>query len=299
MNNTNVVETTTAPAVTPQPAKKTSANSVLARMAEHFGVSPKGLYTTLAKTCFRKPDGSAPTNEEMMSLLIISEKAGLNPMLGQIYAFPGKNGGIVPIVGVNGLREIATANPEYSGVRFEYSERVVSVAGVECNESIRCFVKRRRPDGYVFESEGIAFFTEKFRPTEPWKNQPRHMLSNKALIQALKNTFPALSSLYDEDEGWKAAGMQEQTAAPATQPVGPWDRKDLTGKLTKLVALAKARGQWAVAGQWVMEKTQGADQEFALEFISKARAETVTDVHVVEPKQVAAPAPDLEGDTPF
>lgn len=264
-----------------------SANSIMLRMSEKFGVDHQVLYNTLSKTCFRKPDGSAPTKEEMVTLLIISEKSNLNPMLGEIYAFPGKQGGIVPIVGINGWRQIATSNPEYAGVRFEFSPEKVTVVGVTAPEWIKCVVTRKRPDGTLFEVEGFAFFEEKFRPTEPWKQQPRQMLCNKAQIQALKNAFPSLSSIYDEEEGRDMAAsyaqMEAQKQSQATTRV--WSRPQLENKLKEVTQIAAQRNAWAVATKWVMEKTSGADQEFALEFISKARMEKVEveDVEVVDP----------------
>lgn len=227
-----------------QNVQKREKVSLLLRLGAQWGVDHRELYSMLAKTCFRKSDGTPPSKEEMMSLLIIADQAGLNPMLGEIYAFPGKNGGIVPIVGINGWRKIAAANPEYAGVRFEFSKEKTECCGISCCEYVKCIVTRRRRievgvgavgafgevgevgvglgrtantaitantagnaiETYAsFESEGYAFFEEKFRNTDPWKQQPRQMLMNKAQIQALKNTFPSLSALYDEDEGRDAS----------------------------------------------------------------------------------------------
>ena len=272
------------PAAATQAPKPTSANSILVRMAEKFGVDNKVLYRTLASTCFRKPDGSAPTNEELVSLLIIAEKAGLNPMLGEIYAFPAKAGGIVPIVGINGWRQIAAANPAYAGVRFEVSASKTSVNGIEAPEYISCFVKVRRPDGFVFESEGMAFFEEKFVGSSPaWKSQPRQMLMNKAQIQALKNAFPSCSGLYDEDDATRMNGPAAQSAPASPAPVQK-DRKILDAELDKLIALAKARNAWQSATQYVLTRVAEADREYALERISAARASFVAEAQVVSPK---------------
>ena len=295
-NNTQVVAAAAGTQVPTGVQVQPDANaaprpSVLLRLAGQFGVDWKELYNTLTKTCFRKEDGSAPTKEEMMSLLIISEQAGLNPLVGEIYAFPGKAGGIVPIVGINGWRKIASANPEYAGIRFEFSQERIEVCGVRCCEFVKCVVTRRRKDGSSYDAEGYAFFDEKFRPTAPWKQQPRQMLMNKAQIQALKNAFPGLSSLYDEDEGKdvSTASVPASTVTPVAPAPKQWRREELAACLKKVVALAEARRQWAQATEWVLKNTHGADQEFALEFLAKARRTDPVQAEDV-PAQPAAPA---------
>lgn len=280
-NNNNVI-VEQAPAVTPQVQTTNQKDSLLMRLGTKWGVDWKELYNTLAKTCFKSKDGSAPTKEEMMSLLIIAEQAGLNPFLGEIYAFPGKTGGIVPIVGINGWRKIATGNPEYAGIRFEFSTEKIEVAGVKCCEYIKASVCRRRPDGTSYEAEGYAFFDEKFRGTDPWKQQPRQMLMNKAQIQALKNNFPSLSSLYDEEEGKDLA--VSASAGPVVQSTAiSWDRKDLDFKIQKVAQLAHTRNNWSLATEWVMKNTQGTDREYALERLSEARNACAEDAKVVVP----------------
>ena len=276
-NTSNTTSAKTAPVPGASSAPKAAApvkeTSVLMRLATQWGVNWRDLYNTLSKTCFKHPNGEAPTKEEMMSLLIISEQAGLNPMLGEIYAFPAKNGGIVPIVGINGWRQIATANPEYSGVRFEFSPNIVEVAGVHCNEYVKCVVSRRRKDGSSFDTEGYAFFQEKFRQTEPWKNQPRQMLFNKAQIQALKNAFPSLSSLYDDEEGKDAADVAQPVNQPTAAAPAQWDRAALDHKMAQVAQLADARGEWGNATAWVMSHTSGSDQEYALAYLARVRGQ--------------------------
>lgn len=243
-----------------QNVQKREKVSLLLRLGAQWGVDHRELYSMLAKTCFRKSDGTPPSKEEMMSLLIIADQAGLNPMLGEIYAFPGKNGGIVPIVGINGWRKIAAANPEYAGVRFEFSKEKTECCGISCCEYVKCIVTRRRRIGVgvvdevgaglgstarneietcaSFESEGYAFFEEKFRNTDPWKQQPRQMLMNKAQIQALKNTFPSLSALYDEDEGRDAS---RGSAYPAHASSSTYGNGNGSG-----IGSARARGAGAM-----------------------------------------------------
>jgi hypothetical protein len=66
----------------------------------------------------------------MMALMIVAEQYGLNPFLKEIYAYPDKNNGIVPVVGVDGWSNIVNAHPQYDGFEVVYSDSKVEVTGV-------------------------------------------------------------------------------------------------------------------------------------------------------------------------
>lgn len=300
-NSQSQVQTPAVPAAAPATVFS-SKNSVLIRMAAKYGCDPDKFYNTLKMTCFRvkvkNEKGQytyrAPTEAEFMTLLVICEQLGLNPMLGEIYAFPDKSGGIVPIVGVNGWRQIAASNPEYAGVRFEISKEVETIeeAKITAPSYISTFVKVRRPDGFVFESQGIAFFSEKFRgESEAWRKYPRQMLLNKSLIQAIKNTFPSCAGLYDEDDANAMASSDEKAAATPAPTDPAMDLATLEKKLAQVVKLARARNAWEVATDWAADNCSGDDLKFALSFITKARMDGVEEAKVVKPKQIEVKEP--------
>ena len=56
------------------------------------------LLVTLKATAFKGQVSDA----QMAALLIVANQYGLNPWTKEIYAFPDKNNGIVPVVGVDG-----------------------------------------------------------------------------------------------------------------------------------------------------------------------------------------------------
>ena len=294
-NQVNTVTQTTAAHVAPATTRDTT-NSIMLRLAQKFGVNSNDLYRTLANTCFKVKEGEAyrtPSQEELISLLLIAEKVGLNPFMGEIYAFPN-NGGIVPIVGINGWRTIAACKPEYAGVRFEFSPELSLVDGIEAPRFVSCFVKVRRPDGFVFESQGTVFFKEKYQSRSPaWKSQPCQMLMNKAQIQALKNAFPSCGGLYDEDDGRSIAFANDMaSAAPAVSQATPQtDRTVLQHTLKKVIAMAQQRNAWPTAIEWVMKKTEGANQTWALEEISKARALQISEAKAATPEAIEVKEP--------
>ena len=71
--------------------------SALAVMASKFSVEPARLLETLKATLMPKA-----TNEEMLSFVVVANQYGLNPFTREIYAFPARNGGIQPVVSVDG-----------------------------------------------------------------------------------------------------------------------------------------------------------------------------------------------------
>ncbi|EFJ1628534.1 phage tail protein [Escherichia coli] len=81
----------------------------------------------------------------MMTLLIVAEQYGLNPFTREIYAFPDKQNGIIPVVGVDGWSRIINEHPQYDGVEFVYSDKMVRMQGakVDCPEWIECVIYRK------------------------------------------------------------------------------------------------------------------------------------------------------------
>ena len=57
-----------------------------------------GLMETLKATAFK----GQVTDSQMAALLIVANQYGLNPWTKEIYAFPDRQNGIVPVVGVDG-----------------------------------------------------------------------------------------------------------------------------------------------------------------------------------------------------
>lgn len=286
---------------------KTPANDVATRLAAHYGVSRDELWNTIANTCIK--DATKVTQEQFIAFLMIADRSGLNPMLGELYAFPSKTGGIVPVIGVNGLRQIAARSPDYCGLRWEFSDEEITIGSTTCCKWICCVIKRRNAAGQVDEYPGYAFFVEKYRSeSEPWRKQPRQMLMNKAQIQAIKNAFESASGIYDFEEGREAAGLDPMASASGgyryPKTIRAWERKELDAKLVQVERQAQVRSDWAGAAAWAMDNCAGEDQEYALKHIAFARvdaeksakvkseAEDVQDVPVAEPPASVVEAAD-------
>ncbi|MRG53754.1 phage recombination protein Bet, partial [Escherichia coli] len=65
----------------------TDSKSLITRIASRYGVDSTKFFETLKATAFKQRDGSAPTNDQMMVLLVVAEQYNLNPFTREIYAF--------------------------------------------------------------------------------------------------------------------------------------------------------------------------------------------------------------------
>lgn len=174
-------------------------------MADKAGLRPQEFADTVRATC-----GLAKaSNEEFAAFLMVAREYSLNPLLKEIYAFPAKGGGIVPIVSIDGWISMVNSHAQSDGFEFD-------VAHDEKGElvSITCRMYRKDRTRPV---EVTEYYEECKRGTDPWKMKHR-MLRHKAMIQAARYTF-GFSGIYDEDEGAKIAEMRDVT--PAAAPVPP------------------------------------------------------------------------------
>lgn len=167
--------------VTPY-SPKTSA---LAVMAGRYNVEPAKLLDTLKATVFK-----GATNEELLALVVVANEYKLNPMLKELYAFPAKGGGIVPVVSVDGWNRLANNHPQMDGLEFEFHHdddgKLVSCTSIFHRKD------RTRP------VKVTEYLSECRRNTDPWRMEHR-MLRHKALIQGARVAF-GFGGIYDEDE---------------------------------------------------------------------------------------------------
>jgi phage recombination protein Bet len=161
-----------------------SKPSLLAKFSERYAVDANKMLDTLKSTAFRQSNGQAPSNEQMMALLVVADQYQLNPFTKEIYAFPDK-GGIVPVVGVDGWSRIINSNPEFDGMDFEQDA-----------ESCTCIIYRKDRNHPIKVTEWMA---ECKRNAGPWQSHPRRMLRHKAMIQCARIAF-GFVGIYDQDE---------------------------------------------------------------------------------------------------
>ena len=153
-------------------------------MAGKINVDPAKLHATLKATVFK-----GASDEELLALVVVANTYGLNPLLKELYAFPAKGGGIVPVVSIDGWVSMVNGHPAMDGMQFEeHSEDGKLVA-------ITCRIWRKDRSRPIEVTEHLA---ECKRNTEPWKMEHR-MLRHKALMQCARYAF-GFSGIVDEDE---------------------------------------------------------------------------------------------------
>lgn len=278
-----------------------NTKSLIQRMASRFGVDAAKFYETLKATAFKQRDGSAPTNEQMFALLVVADQYGLNPFTREIYAFPDKNNGIIPVVGVDGWSRIINTNSQYDGVEFVYSDEKILMPGakVECPTWIETWIYRKdrtRP------TKIREYLDETYRPPYegkgqhapykidgPWQSHPKRQLRHKSLIQCARVAL-GFVGIYDQDEAERIVDMgaavvvnqasevstQGNSAAsvPASAPL-QIDHKKMEPFLQRIVGRAMADGSWGTAREYVENRFDGAELEYAIQYLRDAELDAM------------------------
>ena len=165
----------------------TPKKSLLVSMADKYQMETAQFANTIKHTCMPKDS----TDEQFAAFLMVAKEHNLNPLTREIYAFPGKGGGIQSIVGVDGWAKIMNTHPQFNGLSFENDiddkGNLISVKAIIYRKD------REHPveiTEYMSECKGV---------TEPWKKWPARMLRHKAMIQCCRIAF-GFTNIVDPDE---------------------------------------------------------------------------------------------------
>lgn len=164
--------------------------SVMNALAAKLECDPQKLMPMLKKTAF----ATCRTDEEFMAMCMVANTYNLNPILKEIYAFPGKGGNVMPIVGLDGWIKLMNSNPAFDGIDFEDGEDYCTAT-----------IYRKDRAHPIKATEWLA---ECMGTTEPWKRWPRRMLRHKAMVQCARIAF-GFAGIYDEDEAHRIASVGE------------------------------------------------------------------------------------------
>jgi len=232
--------------------------TAIAKLAERFALGNASEATEILKaTAFKGP----ATDAQMTALCVVAQQYGLNPFTRELYAFPDRNNGIVPVVGVDGWSRIINDNPQFDGMDFKQDE-----------ESCTCTIYRKDRSHPIVVTE---YMTECKRDVAPWKSHPRRMLRHKAMIQCARLAF-GFAGIYDQDEAERIAeaapieGTARRVTEAPTLPV-------LSDELLATAEAEAAKGYASFSAWW---ETVSEDDGAALtprlkELTKKARAATV------------------------
>lgn len=175
--------------------RHTALATITDKLATRFDLGNNGqeLIETLKATAFK----GQVTDAQMTALMIVANQFGLNPWCKEIYAFPDRQNGIVPVVGVDGWSRIINDHPQFDGMEF-----------VQEDDFCTCSIYRKDRGHPTRVTE---YRSECHRDTAPWKSHPRRMLRHKAMIQCARLAF-GYGGIYDQDE---AERIIERPMGPA------------------------------------------------------------------------------------
>ena len=182
----------------------TALVSLTTQLANRLDIEAGGaeLVTILKATAFKGP----ATDAQMTALMVVANQYGLNPWTKEIYAFPDKNNGIVPVVGVDGWSRIINTHSQFDGMDFTQDD-----------ESCTCRMHRKDRGHPIQVTEWMS---ECKREVGPWKSHPKRMLRHKAMIQCARLPFGNVG-IYDADEAERIIIEKDITteAVELTKPV--------------------------------------------------------------------------------
>lgn len=311
-----------------------SENTLVLRMAEKFGINAELLLSTLKATAFKQKDGTVPTNEEMISLLIVADQYGLNPFIREIYAYPGQNrkgiiNKVIPVVSVDGWSRIINEHPQFDGMSFEYSQTLVVPEGstAKCSEWVECILYRKDrshptrvreylDENYRNPSQEIGEDGKIFIVNSPWQTHPKRTLRHKSMIQASRMGF-GFTGIFDQDEAQRMLDAKLSTAAtavvereslqtkeaqqnrltPSQQATATMTHEQMNPILEQIAQRVNQVNSWNVVYDYVKERFSGDNLEYAKNFLKKKEKEFQEKAEAV--KQAAIEVIDDDGNSFF
>jgi phage recombination protein Bet len=267
------------------------------QLAQILGVDgdAKELVDTLKATAFKVRDGVV-SDHQMIALLIVAKQYKLNPFTRQLFAFPDKQNGIVPVVSVDGWSGIINDHPQYDGVEFKYAEEIVTpTGGKPCPIYIDCFIYRKdrtRPT-VVREYLDEVYRTSTY--TSPWQTHTKRFLRHKSLIQCARLAF-GFGGIYDQDEaeGFVEAPEKEINPIPTT----PSEPSKLAQLIAEVATMSREKlTKDALLAVRFYDGFQGEDLTALKNAVNARRKEIVAQSEpVADIKPTVTPEPPKEPD---
>lgn len=279
------------------------------KLAESFGIEgdAQEIVSILKATAFRSDKGEV-SDAQLAALLIVAGQYGLNPWTKEIYAFPDKKNGIVPVVGVDGWSRIINEHAQFDGMEFRASETMIRMPGanVDAPEWMEAIIYRKdRSRPTVVREYLDEVYREPFKGqygvvVGPWQTHTKRFLRHKTSIQASRLAF-GFGGIYDQDEAERIVegkgpekfmgAVDEVKAEPAVFPperftknLPEWRKAIAMSKATADSVIAKARTIGVLTPeQEAAIRAPLTDDEKA---VAKPASQQVTDV---QPKEYVPP----------
>jgi hypothetical protein len=177
--------------------------SYLDEIAKSKGMTAKGYQDTIRQVV-KIPEGGGRSREmtgpEFAQFISTAARLKLDPMVGQIYAFPKKGGGgIQIIVAIDGWLKVINERPEFDHLETEELRDNGEVYAITAKIFKKSVSKPTIVTEYMQECRDNSKI--------PWQRWPIRMLRHKAVIQCARYAF-GLGDVIDSDEAerWASVG---------------------------------------------------------------------------------------------
>lgn len=227
------------------------------KLAERFDMGENGheVISVLKATAFKGP----ATDAQLTALMIVAQQYGLNPFTKELYAFPDRQNGIVPVVGVDGWARIINEHPMFDGLDFEQDE-----------ESCTCVIHRKDRGHPTRVTEYLA---ECKRGAGPWLTHPKRMLRHKALIQAARLAF-GFVGIFDQDEAERIVEIDvtPEKESNKSEARSEWDKLDTEEQewmLGEAMAVTAMTSKQDIEGAYLHIESLGLEEDRRIAFESR------------------------------
>lgn len=210
------MSTDTAPATTKETAIAPKAATASGLLAGLLKLDPAMMVRTIKSQCF-KVNADKITDEMMaayinVALALREQCPNFNPLLpGMLYAFPGKNGEVVPMIGPDGVFAMLAGRPDIdhwnTECDFDTHGNPISVtARIYCNDRSKPFEK-------------TCYLSEwKVSSNPNWGSRPSHMLELRAIKQCARQIIFGVPMDREEMEIIEVEAKDTATGLPAAPP---------------------------------------------------------------------------------
>lgn len=245
------------------------------------------LYNVLKATAFKGDVSDA----QLSALLIVANQFGLNPWTKEIYAFPDKKNGIIPVVSVDGWSRIINSNPQFDGMEFRFSDEMILMDGANSPAPAwtECIVYRKdRAHPTIIREYLDEVYKPPFKPKDggyvvagPWQTHPKRFSRHKAMIQCARMAF-GFGGIYDEDE---AARIVDNGTAPI-KTIDP-----ATGEISKTLPEIATKKFDVQLPKWKTAVDEGGKVSDLLAMLQSKYTLTAEQLAAINALATPAPAP--------
>lgn len=165
-------------------------------LATTLGIEPRMMVETLKKQCFPNQRADDISDAQLAAFISVANSLKFNPLVpGMLYAYPSKNGGIVPVTGPDGVFKVL--DEQISDGKLDGYECIVFPEDTTQKPThAKATIWRKNNER---PSQFTAIFSEWIVSSNPnWAARPRHMIWLRAIKQCARQVIHGIP--YDEDE---------------------------------------------------------------------------------------------------